>query len=277
MRVEYPFRNLVFEGGGVKGVAYIGALEVLEKKGILGQIERIGGTSAGAINAVLLALDYTGEQMKPILLGLNFTNFLDSGRGIFSGINRLRKDYGWYKGNYFQKWIGKQIEAKGEPADVTFAQLKANGHRDLYLIGTDLNTGYSEVFSAERTPRMSVAKAARISMSIPLFFAAVRHWRSHDVYVDGGVLDNYPVKLFDRERYLSSEHLMRHALRPDYYEKVNSPEMSKGSRRVFNMQTLGFRLGTEEEIGVFRHKAPPAHQKIDQLFEYALVDYFRTR
>ena len=199
MRVKYPFRNLVFEGGGVKGVAYIGALEVLEKKGILGQIERIGGTSAGAINAVLLALDYTGEQMKPILLGLNFKNFLDSGRGIFSGINRLRKDYGWYKGKYFQKWIGKQIAAKGEPADVTFAQLKANGHRELYLIGTNLNTGYPEVFSNDRTPTMSIAEAARISMSLPVFFAAVRLAPSHNVYVDGGVLDNYPLKLFDWE------------------------------------------------------------------------------
>ena len=95
----------------MKGVAYIGALEVLEEKGILGQIERIGGTSAGAINAVLLALGYTREEMLPILLDLKFKNFLDDTWGIIPNIERLIKDYGWYKGDYFQKWIGKRIEA----------------------------------------------------------------------------------------------------------------------------------------------------------------------
>ncbi|SVD03251.1 uncharacterized protein METZ01_LOCUS356105 [marine metagenome] len=46
----YPFRNLVFEGGGVKGIAYSGALAVLEEHGILPQIRRVGGASACGIN-----------------------------------------------------------------------------------------------------------------------------------------------------------------------------------------------------------------------------------
>jgi len=56
------FRNLVFEGGGVKGIAYVGAMEVLEEKGILGDVRRVGGTSAGAINAVLLAAGYSNDE-----------------------------------------------------------------------------------------------------------------------------------------------------------------------------------------------------------------------
>jgi predicted patatin/cPLA2 family phospholipase len=71
------------------------------------------------------------------------------------------------------------------------------------FMGTNLSTGFSEVFSAEHTPRMCVADAARISMSIPLFFAAIRNPRG-DVYVDGGVTDNYPIKLFDREKYVEA-------------------------------------------------------------------------
>ena len=47
--MDYPFRNLVFEGGGVKGIAYVGTMRVLESKGILQNISRVGGTSAGAI------------------------------------------------------------------------------------------------------------------------------------------------------------------------------------------------------------------------------------
>ena len=46
---KYHFRNLVFEGGGVKGIAYVGALEVLDQEGILKDIKRVAGTSAGAM------------------------------------------------------------------------------------------------------------------------------------------------------------------------------------------------------------------------------------
>ncbi len=63
---KYHFKNLVFEGGGVKGIAYVGALEVLEKEGILGSIERVAGTSAGAMVAVLVALGYTATELSLI-------------------------------------------------------------------------------------------------------------------------------------------------------------------------------------------------------------------
>ena len=57
--MSYPFRNLVFEGGGVKGLAYVGAMEVLESEGIGEKVRRVGGTSAGSINAVLFAAGYS--------------------------------------------------------------------------------------------------------------------------------------------------------------------------------------------------------------------------
>ena len=58
----YHFRNLVLECGGVKGIAYVGALQVLEEKGILPDILRVGGTSAGAINAVMLGLNHFPQR-----------------------------------------------------------------------------------------------------------------------------------------------------------------------------------------------------------------------
>ena len=39
--MSYPFRNLVFEGGGVKGIAYVGAMQILESESILDSISRI--------------------------------------------------------------------------------------------------------------------------------------------------------------------------------------------------------------------------------------------
>ena len=267
--MAYHFKNLVFEGGGVKGIAYVGAMEVLDTKGILKEIQRVGGTSAGAINAVLLGLNYSVAETREILGKLNFRRFLDDSWGIIRDTNRLITEFGWYKGDYFREWIGDIIERKTGNSESTF--LEVNGlkterqFRDLYFMGTNLSTGYGEIFSFEHTPRTCVADAVRISMSIPLFFAAKRSMRG-DVYVDGGVVDNYPVKLFDRQKYVAA-----HSRMPEYYEKHNQTLRQAGktiSPYVYNQETLGFRLDSAREIAVFRDQAEPEHRKIEDFFAY---------
>lgn len=269
--MAYNFKNFVFEGGGVKGIAYIGAMDVLADKNILGGITRIGGTSAGAINAILLGLDFSQAETKDILWGLNFNDFMDDSWGIVRDTDRLINSFGWYKGDYFRTWVSKLIKQKTGNSESTFADIEAmkerKGFKSLYFMGTNLSTSFSEVFSAEHTPRICVADAVRISMSIPLFFAAKRSSRG-DVYVDGGVLDNYPIKLFDRMKYLDSEHYAK----PEYYEKINSGFIDTDrtiSEYVYNKETLGFRLDTKEEVSVFRDHAEPPHIKVDNFFDYS--------
>ena len=269
--MSYNFRNFVFEGGGVKGIAYVGALEVLEDKGITAGIERIGGTSAGAINAILLGLGYTLDETNDILWSLDFNEFMDDSWGIVRDSNRLINEYGWYKGGYFRNWIGKLIKEKTGNSESTFADLEAlkdlRGFKSLYFMGTNLSTSFSEVFSAEHTPRTCIADAVRISMSIPLFFAAKRSARG-DVYVDGGVLNNYPIKLFDREKYAEPSSLRN----TDYYSRVNYEIASLArpmSKYIYNKETLGFRLDTKEEISVFRDHSEPQRENIDDFFSYS--------
>lgn len=91
---------------------------------------------------------------------------------------------------------------------------ESKGFRDIYFIGTNISTGFAEVFSYERTPRICIADAVRISMSMPLFFASKRSPRG-DVYVDGGLIDNYPIKLFDRKEYVEE-----YSVEPKYYKKT---------------------------------------------------------
>jgi NTE family protein len=267
--MAYHFRNLVFEGGGVKGIACLGALKVIESKGILSGIVRVGGTSAGAITAVLLALGYTLDEIATIMRDLDFRKLLDDSFGVARDTRRLLRDFGWYKGDYFRRWIGSAIEARTGSSETTFHEMQgrktAGGFLDLYLVGTNLSTGYAEVFSHEHTPRWCIADAVRISMSIPLFFAARRSPRG-DVYVDGGLLDNYPVKLFDRRKY-APEHFAV----PDYYALHNRALEASGtsvSPYVFNQETLGFRLDTAKEIAVFRDQAEPPRIPVDDFFDY---------
>src|SRR5690349_18816041 len=91
-----PIRNLVFEGAGIRGIAYCGAIEELEKNNIMPGIEKVGGTSAGAITALCLSIGYTADEIADLLYKTNFRKFND-GRFFFpGGINRMSKYFGWY-------------------------------------------------------------------------------------------------------------------------------------------------------------------------------------
>ena len=84
------YRNLVMEGGGIRGIAYGGALEELEKRGVLAGIRRVGGTSAGAIQAALLAVGYSPQEIIAVLNNTPVQR-LNDGRFIFvGGSSRLR-------------------------------------------------------------------------------------------------------------------------------------------------------------------------------------------
>jgi NTE family protein len=266
------FRNLVFEGGGVKGIAYVGAMQVLAQRGVLTDIRRVGGTSAGAINALILALGFELAEQKTILESTDFSRFMDDSFGIIRDIRRLAKDFGWYKGDFFSGWIGDLIKSRMGTERATFGDLNAAGRPDLYVIGTNLSTGYAETFSAERHVDMPLAEALRISMSIPLFFAAVRRGQREDVYVDGGVQLNYPVKLFDRERYIDTDTEGQAARPTGYYTRENARfELQRPGRSpyVYNRQTLGLRLDTREEIGLFRYDEPLRGKPIKRFTDYA--------
>jgi NTE family protein len=267
------FRNLVFEGGGVKGIAYIGAMQVLSQRGYLGDpIRRVGGTSAGAINALIYALGYDIREQQEILNSTDFKNFMDSSFGFVRDFRRLWTDFGWHKGDFFTKWVGDLIEKQLGNKRATFQDLKDAGHPGLYVIGTNLSTGFSETFSHERHPNMQLAEAVRISMSLPLFFRAMRVGSRKDVYVDGGVMLNYPVKLFDRERYIDMENEKEAARYTEYYNRENASfllERPGRSPYVYNRQTLGLRLDSEEEIGLFRYDEPVLGKEIKRFPEYA--------
>lgn len=265
------FRNIVFEGGGIKGIAYVGAMQVLRQRGLLDNILRLGGTSAGAINALIYALGYDIREQHQILDSTDFRAFMDDSFGIIRDIRRLARDFGWHRGDFIGGWLGDLVRDRLGSAEATFADLKAAGRPDLYVIGANLTTGYSEVFSAERHPHMPLAAAVRISMSIPLFFAAVRLGPRDDVYVDGGVQDNYPVKLFDRLRYIAADE-PEAVRRTSYYNQENARFLlarPDHSPYIYNRQTLGLRLDSAEEIARFRYNEQPQGKPIKTFTHYA--------
>ena len=187
--------NLVFEGGGVKGVAYVGALQALDERGVLPGVRAVAGTSAGAITAALVAIGTTWEELRQTLLDLDLTVFDDGG---WDGPLRIVEKYGWYAGDAFHRWMQEQVKLHTGSADATFADVQAGRGIDLRVVTTDLSVQAPKVLSASTTPDLPVALGVRMSMSIPFYFAAVD--LDDVVYVDGGTVWNYPIEIFDRGR-----------------------------------------------------------------------------
>ncbi len=196
----YPYKNLVFKGGGVKGIAYVGALKALENANIMPQITGFAGTSAGAITAALGACRIKSDALKTFLGTTNYEKFKDKG-GFFNFLNDLARHFGAYEGDYFlDDWFKAfLIQQKIDPA-ITFSGVSAKFGTTLKVFSTDLNTQTIQEFSTKQTPNVQIAMAVRASMSIPMFFRA---WQFPDnlpnnhIYVDGGVMYNYPIDAFD--------------------------------------------------------------------------------
>ena len=263
---ETVYKNLVMEGGGIRGVAYGGALNELQKQGILPQIERVGGTSAGAIQAMLLAVGYTPDEITRITYETNIKAFADGKFIFFGGFNRMAKQFGWYRGEKFSKWLGKLIAQKTGNADITLAELHAmagkNSFRDLYVTGTNLSKQQTEILSYETYPEMKVRDAVRISMSIPLYFKAVainqrgqvvslkKNTEGASIMVDGGITANFPIHIFDQPQYFASA-------------KTSTP----GSP-FLNPETLGLRLDRAEQIAFDQKQAGLAPYTIYNFNDY---------
>jgi NTE family protein len=205
--------DLVCEGGGVKGIGLAGAYSVLEEHGY--QPNNVAGTSAGAITAALIAAGYRADELKKIVLEMDFRRFEDKdwedhipGAGI--PLSLLLRT-GIYKGDEFYNWLRGLLAAKNI---YTFADLKADWEQPKYdsrlqVIASDISSRRLLVLPrdadvlGERWDTLEVATAVRMSMSIPIFFEPVRlpnpKTNHEHVIVDGSMLSNFPVWLFDCE------------------------------------------------------------------------------
>lgn len=187
--------NLVFEGGGVLGVAFVGALRYIFAQGILPGVKKIAGSSAGSFVALALTLGYTVSEISDILFHLDFSKFEDDSFGVIRDLHRLKNEYGICKGDALRAWIQELIHTKLNTKNITFAELYTMTGIFLVVTGTCLNRQKTVFFNKDTTPDMDVSLAVRISSCIPIFFRAVSY--SGDIYIDGGVLMNYPLYIFD--------------------------------------------------------------------------------
>ena len=105
-------RNLVFEGGGPRGLAYVGVLD--EIKELLSDVERVGGSSIGAITALFVSAGITPERMQNILSETSMMSLTDPhGNAILSTIKCFTiGGTGIYKGEKIREWLKNTIRTE---------------------------------------------------------------------------------------------------------------------------------------------------------------------
>jgi len=193
--------DAVFEGGGVKGIAFIGAVAEMESAGYVW--EKMAGTSAGSVVAALLAAGYRSEELYRIFMDMNYLSFLKQtgwGRIPFAGpVYNLCRLKGLYPGGAFEQMMDSLLRAKGVS---TFGDLPPE---KLRIIASDI-TGGKMLILPDDLPSFGIdplsfpiARAVRMSSSIPYFFQPVMLKQNKLIHyiVDGGLLSNFPVWLFD--------------------------------------------------------------------------------
>lgn len=211
--------DLVLEGGGVKGIALVGAYSTLTDAGY--QFQRIAGTSAGAIVGSLIAAGMSSEQMQQVMTEVDYGKFQDEGFldhfGFVGKGLSLLFEKGIYEGNYLHKWLDDLLAGLGKR---TFADLRIDDPNSslppeqsykLVVMASDVSRGelvrlpWDYPRYGKNPDEQLVADAVRASMSIPFFYEPVR-WTAHNddgsettsYLVDGGMLSNFPVAVFDR-------------------------------------------------------------------------------
>jgi NTE family protein len=207
--------DAVFEGGGVKGIGLVGAIAVAEERGY--RWVNVAGTSAGAIVAALVAAGYSAAEIKEKLKELDYRKFKDPSPfdrvPLVGPVTSLFCEKGIYEGKFFQDWIGGLLRQKNVE---TFRDLIIEEYKDdkryrfkLRVIASDISRGRLLVLPQDiarydiRPEDLNVALAIRMSMSIPFFYEPVtqRNMKTGEIsyIVDGGLLSNFPVWLFDTE------------------------------------------------------------------------------
>lgn len=264
---KYNYKNLVLEGGGIRGLAYAGVFSVLEEKGILQNIEKVAGTSAGSIAGMMVSVGYNATEIDSVMMELPIQKFNDGKGGVVGKYRRFRNVYGIYRGKVFEKWLQGLLEHKTGKPLLTFGELhelhlKNNFYKDFYCTGTNLSKQQLQIFSYQHSPDMPLAQAIRISSGIPFYFEPValddqfQKIKKADTvsfvnyYVDGGMLSNYPISIFDTCENNELNPLLCSDLK-------------------FNTETIGIKLERPQQIDSLRNNSImiPAYE-INKLSEY---------
>lgn len=172
--------TLVLSGGGIKGLAMMGAVDRMRRDGLLSKVRMVVGTSAGALVGALVATRRDMRDALGIVCAQGYQPDFDFGR--------LAQGFGLDSGKCIDSMCAALLA--GLPEGLTFGDVRRTYGMTLVVCVTNVSRRRAEYLGPDTHPNMPIALALRMTCSVPLYFSAVRHegcW-----YVDGSIVDNFP-------------------------------------------------------------------------------------
>jgi predicted acylesterase/phospholipase RssA len=236
MKKTLYFQNClgVFQGGGCRASAYVGAYRAAVERGV--NFSEVVGTSAGSIIAVLIAAGSTVEQIEKSIDELDFQKLISEPQPIngikyshtlakvlkkipldfFEKYSPIYSHLGIKNSIKIKEWIDAKLkEILNTSQPVKFKDLLIDAH----IIVSDLKTKRVEVFNKKNSANKDVAEAVQYSCNIPIFFQPI------DLrYVDGGMLSNLGTFVFSTREEKYYNKILAFSLESEYDSVDNKIE-----------------------------------------------------
>lgn len=197
--------HLVISGGGIKGIAIVGALDMFFQENPSGYDKIVGfaGSSIGGVLCFLLNLGFKIEELYEIMMHLDFTKYRDlkffdlfEKLGLDSGEKMMQLIQVITRHSHLENWdMNDKIE------HLTFAELWQKTGKELVITGSELKHSRAVYFNYRETPDMRILDALRITISFPFIFQPIRGEDEHkgEIFVDGALFSPYPIEYFIRQ------------------------------------------------------------------------------
>lgn len=196
---ETKYKKLVLAGGGLKGLAYVGAINALRKLRALDYIDEVVGCSIGAVFALLIILGYSDDELHDFLLHFHYDQLKDL------DFFKIITEWGVESGSKIETFLIQLIKNKTGLDNPTFSELYNKVGSSLIVNAVALDEFNLHYFGLRESPNMKVVKAIRASISVPGLFTPVKY--NNHLFVDGGLLNNFPIDYFKDKGILGSSIL----------------------------------------------------------------------
>lgn len=208
-------RGLVFQGGGIFGITYVGVIKELERHGLM--FDYFVGSSVGSIFALLMACRIEGKYLEDFVLNCNIGQLIDEVNDV-EGIYRLYEKFGWHSTDKLRKQLEKVVEAITGQKQLTFKQIQEKYGTYLAMTTYSVSENLPKIYDSKSSPDTNVVDACINSCSVPFFFEC-------NDYIDGGITNNYPIyfmtELIGAEKTLGlqfSQHTGKYEKPTNIYE-----------------------------------------------------------
>jgi predicted acylesterase/phospholipase RssA len=200
---NYEFTKMVVAGGAIRTFASIGTIKYLEEQDLVKSIKHFVGTSAGSVICLFLVLGYTSNEIFEFILA-NFKR--DEIASIkIEDVFQIINNYGLNLGANISTFVATMLHQKIKIKDITFLELAKHTGNNLVVCVANLTKQKEEYWSVDTTPHMSVIKAIKTSCSLPILFTPTKH--NGDIYIDGGIYNNFPIHYFYDEVHTPNDSI----------------------------------------------------------------------